>query len=30
MSATIVRHSVLKAIEELPRDATFADVMERL
>jgi predicted transcriptional regulator len=30
MSDTTIKHRVLKAIEELPPDATFEDVMERL
>jgi len=30
MVETTVKHRVLKAIEELPQDATFEDVMERL
>jgi predicted transcriptional regulator len=30
MAETTVKHKVLKAIEELPHDATFEDVLERL
>ena len=30
MSDTTVKHRVLKAIEELPQDATFEEVMECL
>jgi predicted transcriptional regulator len=30
MLDTTIKHRVLKAIEELPQDATFEDVMERL
>ena len=30
MSDMTIKHRVLKAIEELPQDATFEDVMERL
>jgi hypothetical protein len=30
MIDTTIKHRVLKAIEELPQDATFEDVMERL
>jgi predicted transcriptional regulator len=30
MSNTTIKHRILKAIEELPPDTTFEDVMERL
>jgi predicted transcriptional regulator len=30
MANTTVKHKVLKAIEEMPQDVTFSDVMERL
>ena len=30
MLDTTIKHRVLKAIEELPQDATFEDVMERV
>jgi hypothetical protein len=30
MAETTVKHKVLKAIEELPHDATFEAVLERL
>ena len=30
MADTTVKHKFLKAIEELPQDATFEDVLERL
>jgi hypothetical protein len=30
MAETTVKHTILKAIEELPADVTFEDVMERL
>ena len=30
MANPTVKHKVLKAIEEMPQDVTFSDVMERL
>ncbi|MCY7384578.1 hypothetical protein C7B69_03000 [filamentous cyanobacterium Phorm 46] len=30
MTNSTVKHKVLKAIEEMPQDVTFSDVMERL
>ena len=30
MANITVKHKVLKAIEEMPQDVTFSDVMERL